>query len=106
MNIELQRALLALSKTVKACADGQIPDSIALTASLQLKELSAQWRPRIDACFLELRQPAPRTTSEKGDAKDALTMACSLLQVMQRCVVLPIASLCNINASRIGGIAT
>ena len=81
---ELQRALLSLSKAVKACSDGQIPENLNAAAALQLKELSVQWRPRIDACFLELRQPTGRISPRKGDYKEALVAAMTGLSVLQR----------------------
>lgn len=81
---EAHLSLLSLSKCVKAVVDGQIPDNFSPAASLQLKELSAKWRPRIDACFLELRQPVPRSVPQRGEHDDGIFAAVSLLNKLKR----------------------
>lgn len=79
----MQSALLALSKTVKACADGHIPDNLSTVAAQTLKEISNRWQSRIDACFVELRQASTRTT-QKGDHKDALLAGVTLLKMLSK----------------------
>lgn len=80
---DVQSALLALSKAVKACADGHIPDNLSTVAAQALKDITSRWQSRIDTCFLELRQPSTRTT-QKGDHKDALLAGVTLLKMLSK----------------------